>query len=247
MIVLPGAPPVTHGPYRWLRHPNYVGVALEIAVVPLALGLPQFALAFSLANAAMLGTLSPAAHIDPKEWQRVLDVNLTGYFLCAKHAARVMKRQASGVIIQINSKSGKRGSAKNSAYAASKFGVIGFTKTWSRELGPKGVQVNAVLPGMIETEMSGRVRKRAGEAILARIPAERHENALVVPAAAVTRDTEGAAVYVLNGDVAERTPVKTGIETPEAVEILSGVAEGQTVLTSNIHGLGDKARLVVGR
>jgi methyltransferase len=54
VIVLPGAPPVTRGPYRWLRHPNYVVVALEIAVVPLALGLPQFALAFSLANAAML-------------------------------------------------------------------------------------------------------------------------------------------------------------------------------------------------
>jgi methyltransferase len=54
VIVLPGAPPVARGPYRWLRHPNYVVVALEIAVVPLALGLPLFALVFSAANAALL-------------------------------------------------------------------------------------------------------------------------------------------------------------------------------------------------
>ena len=54
VIVLPGIAPVTRGPYRWLRHPNYVVVALEIAVVPLALGLPAFALLFSIANAALL-------------------------------------------------------------------------------------------------------------------------------------------------------------------------------------------------
>ena len=54
VIVLPGASPVAHGPYRWLRHPNYVVVTLEIAVVPLALGLPLFALVFSAANAALL-------------------------------------------------------------------------------------------------------------------------------------------------------------------------------------------------
>lgn len=59
------------------------------------------------------------------KWQAVINVNLVGYFLCAKHAARVMKAQRSGVIIQINSKSGKKGSYKNSAYAASKFGGIG--------------------------------------------------------------------------------------------------------------------------
>ena len=54
VIVLPGAAPVARGPYRWLRHPNYLIVVLEIAVVPLALGLPLFALVFSLANAALL-------------------------------------------------------------------------------------------------------------------------------------------------------------------------------------------------
>ena len=85
------------------------------------------------------------------QFDAVINVNLRGVFHCAQAVADTMVAQGSGVILNASSVVGIYGNFGQTNYAASKFGVIGFTKTWSRELGPKGVRVNAVAPGFIET------------------------------------------------------------------------------------------------
>ncbi|KPK02926.1 MAG: hypothetical protein AMK71_00575 [Nitrospira bacterium SG8_35_4] len=107
------------------------------------------------------------------DWDKVIDTNLKGAFLCTRQAAELMMNNHSGKIINVSSIGAIRGGRGQTNYASAKGGLISFTTACAVELAPKGIQVNAVLPGMIATDMSIRVRKRAGDKILERIPLAR--------------------------------------------------------------------------
>jgi 3-oxoacyl-[acyl-carrier protein] reductase len=106
-----------------------------------------------------------------EEWQRSLDVNLSGAFHCAKAAARWLLKAEHGRVINISSVVGESGNAGQAAYAAAKAGLIGFTKALAKELASRAVTVNCVTPGFIETDMTAdHVKGEAREALLKQIP-----------------------------------------------------------------------------
>jgi 3-oxoacyl-[acyl-carrier protein] reductase len=102
-----------------------------------------------------------------EEWQAVIDLNLTGVFLCTKAVSKTMLKQRSGRIINISSVAGQMGNPGQANYSAAKAGVIGFTKTVAKELASRGITVNAVAPGFITTDMTSNI---AAEGILQYIP-----------------------------------------------------------------------------
>lgn len=107
------------------------------------------------------------------EWDKVMDTNLRGAFLCTQMAAEMMMVRHAGKIVNISSIASVKAGRGQSNYAASKGGLLSFTRACAVELAGKGIQVNAVLPGMIRTDMSRRVIKRAGDQITRMIPAGR--------------------------------------------------------------------------
>lgn len=105
-----------------------------------------------------------------EDWDLVLKINLTGAFICTKLVSKQMLKQNSGSIVNIASVSGLMGNIGQANYSASKAGLIGLTKTTARELAERGVNVNAVAPGFIETDMTHALSEEVSQKMLAQIP-----------------------------------------------------------------------------
>jgi len=108
-----------------------------------------------------------------EQFDAVIDVNLRGVFHCTQAVADTMVAQGAGSILNASSVVGIYGNFGQTNYAATKFGVIGFTKTWSRELGPKGVRVNAVAPGFVETPILATVPDKVLQHMREQVPLHR--------------------------------------------------------------------------
>ena len=106
----------------------------------------------------------------PEDWQAVIDTNLTGAFHVCKAAYRPMMKQRAGSIVTVSSVVGVMGNAGQANYAASKAGLIGFTKSLARELGGRGVRANVVAPGYIATDMTAELGEKATDAMQEQIP-----------------------------------------------------------------------------
>ena len=111
--------------------------------------------------------------MDETQWDAVLSVNLKGVFLCGQAVAPVMIRQGYGRILNASSVVGLYGNFGQSNYVATKAGVIGLTKVWARELGPRGITVNAVAPGFIGTEMVRQMPEQILNTMVERTPVRR--------------------------------------------------------------------------
>jgi 3-oxoacyl-[acyl-carrier protein] reductase len=124
-----------------------------------------------------------------EEWQQVLATNLTGVFLCTQAALKPMLKQRGGRIVSVTSVVGLAGNAGQANYAASKAGIVGFTKSVAREVASRGITVNAVAPGFVETDMTAAMTEKARAAVLGAVPMGRVGS---------PSDVAGAVVYLVS-------------------------------------------------
>jgi 3-oxoacyl-[acyl-carrier protein] reductase len=157
-----------------------------------------------LINNAGVGSNCPFLAMPLEEWNQQLDVNLTGTFLCAQIVGRVMARQRSGRIVNVASISGQRGGQGRAAYGASKAGVILLTKVMAVELAPLGINVNAIAPGPVVTEMSvGTHTEATKTSYRERIPLRRYGTEREIAATALFLGSDEAGFvtgHILNVD-----------------------------------------------
>lgn len=126
-----------------------------------------------------------------QDWDDVLNINLKGVFNCTKAASRYMIKQKRGKIINISSVVGLQGNAGQANYAAAKAGIIGFTKSMAKELGSRGITVNAIAPGFIQTDMTEILGEEIKSSLLKEIPLQR---------IGLPEDIAKAAVFLASSD-----------------------------------------------
>jgi 3-oxoacyl-[acyl-carrier protein] reductase len=149
-----------------------------------------------LVNNAGVMPESPVIDMATEEWRKVLDVDLTGAFLASRAVLPHMLERGSGSIVMIASRLGQIGFAGVAHYAAAKAGLIGFAKSLAKEVGPSGVRVNTVAPGVTITDMTTDVvQGEVGQRRLAELPAGRFATAEEVAASVVFLLTDAAALY----------------------------------------------------
>ena len=143
-------------------HPNASGTVCDVADEP-AVGEMVAAAVEAMGgldvlvnNAGIAGPIAPLVDIDPDDWRRTIEVDLSSMFYCCRHAIPHIEAAENGVIVNLSSIVGHLGAPERSPYAAAKSGVIGFSRALAVELGPKGIRVNSILPGSVD---GARIRR----------------------------------------------------------------------------------------
>jgi NAD(P)-dependent dehydrogenase (short-subunit alcohol dehydrogenase family) len=165
-------------------------------------------------NAGIAGPTGGVEEIAPAEWRRTIDVCLTGQFLCAHHGVPLIKAAGGGAIVNLSSAAGRFGYAFRTPYSAAKWGVIGFTQSLAKELGPANIRVNAILPGIVEgPRMTGVIDARAKQTGVTYEAMERtYLDRISLRRMVSARDVAATATYLLSAAGANISGQSLGVD-----------------------------------